>query len=118
MPKPEGHVPFSFGHEPGERPAPPRARRPRRRGWLRALVLLAVLAGAVAAVWHFRPSVLRGVLRDTPIAPSPSVTRAYKWRDAQGSWHISDQPPPAGTPYQSIQVRSDENVLPPPKQEQ
>lgn len=113
----EGRVPFSFGHEPDEEQAPRRGgpRPRRRRGWLLVLVLLVLLAGAAVAVWHFQPALLRNALRGTPLTPPPTVTHAYKWRDAQGNWHISDRPPPAGTPYQSIEVRSDENIVPPPQ---
>ena len=43
-----------------------------------------------------------------------TTTRAYKWRDADGGWQITDTPPSGDTPYETIEVRSDTNVLPLP----
>jgi len=36
----------------------------------------------------------------------------YKWRDADGAWRITDEPPPRGVEYERLEYRSDTNVLP------
>jgi hypothetical protein len=46
----------------------------------------------------------------------PATTTFYKWRDAAGEWQLSDRPPPAGVDYETVEVRSDQNVLPLPPQ--
>jgi hypothetical protein len=50
------------------------------------------------------------------LSPAPPVTRAYTWRDASGTWQITDQPPPAGVPHDTVEVHPDQNVLPLPPQ--
>ena len=43
----------------------------------------------------------------------------YKWKDDQGRWNVTDQPP-AGRPYEAVRVDPDTNVLPagvPPEQD-
>ena len=90
MSRNDDRQPFSFGVEPD-------AGAPRRRravpGWLKQSALL----------------------RGTPaasLAPPPAVTTVYKWRDATGSWQLTDRPPPAGTPYETVQARGARNVIP------
>lgn len=37
--------------------------------------------------------------------PALAQSNIWKWRDAQGGYHVSDQPPPAGVPAASIVAR-------------
>jgi hypothetical protein len=100
--------PFDFAAE-----SEPDATRP-GRGSGRALVwLLVVLFGAGAAyLWIFDRDRANRWLEKAPALTGPSVTTAYKWRDANGSWQITDQPPPGNIPYETVRVRSDVNILP------
>jgi Domain of unknown function (DUF4124) len=41
-------------------------------------------------------------------------TTVYKWQDATGEWHFSNQPPPAGTSSSVKTYRSDVNITQPP----
>ena len=82
-------------------------------GWMKLVVALLVLAGAGTAYLHLvDPELGRELLGNTPIAPTPSVTKAYKWRDAQGNWQLTDQPPPEGTPFETLETSSDANIVP------
>jgi hypothetical protein len=80
------------------------------------LLVLALLALGLYA-W-FNPDFLRQVEQTGRelSGAGPTTTTFYKWQDAAGEWQLSDRPPPAGIPYQTVEVRSDQNVLPLPPQ--
>ena len=52
----------------------------------------------------------------TSLSPAGKTTRVYKWRDAEGQWQISDQPPPLEIDYETLEYHPDLNVLPQPPQ--
>ena len=82
-------------------------------GWLKLLLALCVVAGAGAAYLHvFDPQLGRELLRGTALAPPATVTRAYKWRDANGNWQLTQDAPPEGTRYEVLTTRSGDNILP------
>ena len=72
---------------------------------------LLVLGVAFGAVYILKPDWIRPLLRGTPLEPPMSITEAYKWRGSDGSWQITDIPPPEGTPYEVIRVR-DPSIVP------
>ncbi len=76
--------------------------------WIAVLVF--ALAGVAAWLW-FNPDEQRRILADTPLAPAPTTTTVYKWRDANGNWQLGDRPPPTGD-YEVMQYRGDTNVMP------
>jgi hypothetical protein len=80
------------------------------------LVLLALLALGLYA-W-FNPGFLRQVEQAgrEMTGTGPTTTTLYKWQDAAGEWQVSDRLPPAGLPYETLELRSDQNVLPLPPQ--
>jgi hypothetical protein len=43
---------------------------------------------------------------------------AYKWKDSKGAWHITNTPPPKGTPYETQEILRNTNVLPDPRKKQ
>lgn len=105
--------PFDFGAEEGAS----RIRSSGGRGWLKVLLLIIVVLGAGAAyLWHFEPERATKWLEKAPVVGGPGVTTAYKWKDEDGNWQITDEPPPEGISYQTIEVRSDVNILPSLKQ--
>jgi Domain of unknown function (DUF4124) len=96
------------------------------------IIVLIVLAGA-AALTELNPSVekttnpiikglntVRGWFSNSTTLPLPGAdknkTTVYKWQDASGEWHFSNQPPPAGTSSSVKTYRSDVNITqaPPP----
>lgn len=82
-------------------------------GWLKLVLVLAVGTAAGAGYLYFiDPDLGREVLRGTPMAPSPAVTTAYKWRDAQGNWQLTDQPPAPGIEYEILEAHHDANIMP------
>ena len=69
-----------------------------------------------SGLYVYRPAPLVKLLKGTPLELAAPLTRAYKWRDAEGNWQIGERPPADGTPYETIEVSGDMNVLPlPPK---
>ena len=62
----------------------------RRRNWWWLLIPLLIAAGGGYVYMFERDSAVEA-LRGTPLAIEPNVTRAYKWRDRQGGWQLSDQ---------------------------
>lgn len=76
-----------------------------------AVVVAILLAVAGWAWWRFLPETLprfvveaagRAQLADPPL---------YKWRDAKGQWHITDEPP-KDRPYEEVNVDPRMNVVP------
>ena len=50
---------------------------------------------------------------DAPVsAPAPSITKVYKWRDANGQVNYSTTPPPAGLQAETLSVDSRTNIIP------
>jgi hypothetical protein len=47
---------------------------------------------------------------------SKKTTHVYKWQNDAGEWQITDQLPPEGTDYETLDYREDVNVLPLPPQ--
>ena len=79
---------------------------------LKAILLILVLLAAAGAYLYMNPEKWNKWVKGTPLAPAPSVTQMYKWRDTSGQWQISDRPPEAGVKYEVLKFRSDENIVP------
>ena len=79
------------------------------------LTLLLSIAIAVAVIAYFNPKVLNWLRHTSGTDQSSTV---YKWQDKNGVWHVTDEPPPPGTPYQKQEYLNNTNVLPAPKQNQ
>jgi hypothetical protein len=72
---------------------------------------LGVLLG-VLLYWYTTPQTVpswaRGWLPGMPEYTGP----LYRWRDDQGRMQVTDKPP-KGRPYETVQYRSNANVVPP-----
>ena len=80
------------------------------RASIALLVVLALLAAGVAW-WYFAPQSMPGWLaRVAPASPSLGPP-LYKWRDARGRLHVTDQPP-ADRPYETVRYDPNTNVVP------
>ena len=86
---------------------------------MKTLAWIIVIVTVLAAGWFYLTPEQRAqlpVIGPQVGEPPPQTTTAYKWRDAQGTWQYSTEAPPEGTPYETVEVRHDTNVLPlPPK---
>jgi hypothetical protein len=61
-------------------------------------------------------NVIQSFFRDKlGMSSSPTVTKVYKWRDEQGEWHFSSEPPSEDTATHITVYRSDTNVTPAPQ---
>ncbi len=78
------------------------------------VVVLAVAAGAYYV--YRNPTVVSPLVEDTPlegiVRETLGTTRLYKWRDAKGTVHITDKPPPEGTEFEKLEYQNDANVVP------
>ncbi len=81
---------------------------------LLAIVLVAVAAGAYYV--YRNPTVVSPLVEGTPlestIRDALGTTRLYKWRDTKGTVHITDEPPPEGTKFETLEYQNDANVVP------
>ena len=78
------------------------------------IVLAAVAAGAFYVYRH--PIAVSELVNDTPlegvVRSTLGTTRVYKWRDAEGTVHITDEPPPEGREFEQLEYQNDANVVP------
>lgn len=79
---------------------------------MKLLVFLILIIAALAGWLYFDADARQKWLADTPLEPAASVTTVYKWRDEQGNWQITDEPPPAGIEYEQLEYHGDTNVMP------
>lgn len=94
----------------------------RGSGLGKAVLLLALIAAAVWAWWTYAPDSVPAVIREQLPVSAPARAdnpTLYKWKDAEGRWNVTDQPP-QGRPYEAVHIDQDTNVLPggvPPEQD-
>lgn len=80
-----------------------------------AVIVLAIVAAGTYYVYR-NPTVISPLVEDTPLETTVretlGTTRLYKWRDAKGTVHITDKPPPEGTEFEKLEYQNDANVVP------
>ena len=76
------------------------------------ILVLVILLLAAGGYIYLHPEVMRPLLQGTVLEPPPAETTLYKWRDTNGQWQVSDDPPGGGVKYEILHYRSDVNVLP------
>lgn len=84
---------------------------------MKVIVVIILAAVAAGAFYVYRnPTAVSELVDDTPLESAVrgtlGTTRVYKWRDAAGSVHITDEPPPEGTKFEKLEYRNDANVIP------
>ena len=72
-----------------------------------------VVGGAVGWWWLGHPGYETSQQRQERAAAQAEAAepKVYRWRDAQGVLHITDQPP-KGRKYEAVKLREDVNVIP------
>ena len=83
--------------------------------WLLILVLLAGLFLYLNPEYKTRLTELASDAGST-LTPAGKTARLYKWRNAEGTLQITDQPPPVDIEYETLEYHRDVNVLPQPPQ--
>jgi len=86
---------------------------------MKKLLILAIVL-ALAVYLYFYPELLfkareAGKKIPASVGLTPESTTLYKWRDVDGNWQVSDQPPPDGIEYETHEYPHDLNVLPSPE---
>ena len=84
---------------------------------MKVLVVIVLVAVAAGAYYVYRnPTVVSPLVEGTPLESTVretlGTTRLYKWRDAKGTVHITDKPPPEGTEFEKLEYQNDANVVP------
>jgi hypothetical protein len=74
------------------------------------VLLLMALIGA-ACWWYFAGDTLPVPIRALVPASPRAAPLLYKWRDAKGGLHVTDQPP-ADRPYEKVRYDPNVNVVP------
>lgn len=72
-----------------------------------------VVGGAVGWWWLGHPGYETSQQRQERAAAQAEAAepKVYRWRDAQGVLHITDQPP-KGRKYEQVDLREEVNVIP------
>jgi hypothetical protein len=78
--------------------------------WKKIIIFLVIIATSVVALAYYNPSFKHWLLQSSGKLQDKSIV--YKWQDANGQWQVSNQPPPAGTPFTKQEYLHDSNVLP------
>ena len=60
------------------------------------MLLVLVVLVAAGVFWYLQPDTAQRWLQEGPLGSSGELTRVYKWRDGQGRWQITDEPPAPG----------------------
>ena len=84
---------------------------------MKVFVVIVLLAVAAGAYYVYRnPTVVsplvEGTFLEGTVRGALGTTRVYKWRDAKGAVHITDEPPPEGTTFEMLEYQNDANVVP------
>lgn len=79
------------------------------------LLLALLLAGGIYL--YLNPDAWKQ-LRNLPVHTGigKQTAQLYKWRNQAGEWQVTDYPPPQGIEFETLEYRSDVNVLPVPPQ--
>jgi len=79
-------------------------------------VLLAI--ALIGGIYLYQDPELREQLEDlsSEAGLSKKTTSVYKWQNSRGEWQLTDQLPPEGIEYETLDYREDVNVLPLPPQ--
>jgi hypothetical protein len=91
--------------------------RQTRPPWYRHTLWAVVLLGALAATavyFVLHPEQLPEWAARTELGRDLQTTAVYRWRDADGRWHVSDRPPRQDVEYEVERYSRDDNVLPLP----
>ena len=76
--------------------------------------IIAVILAVAGIVIYQNPEYRAWFERQSDEVLPDAVThnKAYRWRDRNGQWQLSDKPPPAGTDYEVVEYHKNTNVIP------
>ena len=103
---------YTFGA--GRESASARHRKRRRRRLLAMIVVTAAGGAAVLGYLRWGPEIESLPALAPVLNATPTTTRVYRWQDANGDWQVSDRHPGDGVVFETLEYRSDVNVLPRP----
>ncbi len=84
---------------------------------MRLLMVLLAIA-LIGGIYLYQNPDFRPQLEDlsAEVGLSRKTTHIYKWQNDRGEWQLTDQLPPEGVDYETLDYREDMNVLPVPPQ--
>ena len=79
---------------------------------MKVILIIVLVAVAAGAYYVYRnPTVVTPLVEGTPLESTVretlGTTRVYKWRDTDGVWQITDEPPPEGTKFEKLEYVND-----------
>ena len=78
-------------------------------------LLISIVVLGFAAYFAYQDPDFRAYFnRHTDAIMPDAVTQmeAYRWKDKNGQWQLSDKPPADGTKYEVVKYHKDTNVIP------
>ena len=82
------------------------------------LVWVLLTIALIGGIYLYQDPELREQIEDlsSEAGLSKKTTSVYKWQNSRGEWQLTDQLPPEGVDYETLDYREDVNVLPLPPQ--
>ena len=82
---------------------------------MKLLLAILIVALAFGAYYLYQnPQTVQPLVEGTPLEGQVGVTSLYRWRDQEGTLHITDKPPEGGIAYETVRYRHDTNIVPTP----
>lgn len=80
---------------------------------MKVFLFILLVAAIVGGYYLYEnPRVVEPLIEGTPLEETIGKTKLYKWRDAGGTWQVSDKPPAGGIDYEVVEYRHDANIIP------
>lgn len=80
--------------------------------FLKYLLVFSIILGIAGGYLFLHPDIWHDWVKGTQLEPPPTVTKMYKWQDANSQWQLTDQPPGSGIKYDVLIYNSDANIVP------
>jgi hypothetical protein len=80
--------------------------------FLKYLLVFSIILAIAGGYLFLHPDIWQEWVKGTPLEPPPTVTKMYKWQDADGQWQLTDRQPGPGIKYEILIYNSNANIVP------